>query len=217
MSKDTLSVNGCIFNPSMRTICSLLELNDIQFNCEDTNMFERDAAQESSQYQSMDQNPSLCENGQTILGDGPSLFKYLCLTQRKNKKGQMVHIDERFIPRQKANADRKKTIINLLEYNEHMVHINGAKITKLVIQKLLQKQGKGGSNAFDEMDLANEAMIFFDIILTNLESQIADENSINVSEGNAGKAFEEIKQLVAQGEIGNSPAPVTKQNFYINK
>ena len=35
----TLSITGCYFTPAMRTLCSLLELNEIAFEATDVDVF----------------------------------------------------------------------------------------------------------------------------------------------------------------------------------
>ena len=122
--------------PQMRTICAVLDLNDIKYSHEDVNIFEGDdhlSYDEPGYSPSGYQTPTLAENGQTIIGDSPTIYKYLCLTKRASKSGDDQQIDEIFYPRKKLNADRKKIIDKFLEYIECMVHRNSSRITKLVM------------------------------------------------------------------------------------
>ena len=79
----------------MRTICSLLDLNKIKYEKIDVNVFQQAPASADKLPKENDPgfnpsgytDPTLCENGQTIIADAPTLYKYLCLTSRKDESG----------------------------------------------------------------------------------------------------------------------------------
>ena len=119
--------------PQMRTLCAVLDLNDIKYTQLDINIFDgqvyldwNDPGFNPSGYQT----PTLAENGKTIIGDAPSIYKYICMTKRY---GQDKQIEENFYPRKKMNADRKKIIDRHLDYIENMVRRNSSRIVKLVM------------------------------------------------------------------------------------
>ena len=70
----------------MRTICTLLDLNEIDYTYEDINVFKSDEGSSITQGQagfnpSGYQVPTLADSGKTIIADGPTLYKYLCFTK----------------------------------------------------------------------------------------------------------------------------------------
>jgi hypothetical protein len=70
----------------MRTICSLLDLNEINFSYEDVNVFKNENGVKCSQSDpgfnpSGYSVPTLADNDKTIIADGPTLYKYLCYTK----------------------------------------------------------------------------------------------------------------------------------------
>ena len=74
-----------MFMPQMRTLCAVLDLNDIKYTHNDINIFDGDLYLDwgdpgfnPSGYQT----PTLAENGKTIIGDSPTIYKYVCLTKR---------------------------------------------------------------------------------------------------------------------------------------
>ena len=52
--------------------------------------------------------PTIIEGYQTIIGDGPTLYKYLC-------KGKTL--DEKFYPHKEMNMDRRQIIDKILEWS----------------------------------------------------------------------------------------------------
>lgn len=85
----------------MRTVCALLELNEIQYNCENIEIFSESGKKDYLGLNPADQMPTLIEGFQTILADPPHLYKYLCKTKE---------IDEKFYPHKDMNKDKKKMI-----------------------------------------------------------------------------------------------------------
>lgn len=93
---DVLKVYGCFFTPQMRTVCTLLEMNSIRFDSFDVNIFEESMqAIKSSKPKETRSDPSavpespvgfnqpvLYEGGRTIMGDAPTIYRYLCMTKR---------------------------------------------------------------------------------------------------------------------------------------
>ena len=126
-------VLGCFFTPQMRTVCSVLDLNEIQYEKTDINLFKN-----SKQNQNFEMGgysvPTITDGARTIIADGPTLYKYICLNKNLvNSAGQPVLIEENFYPRKKMNADKKRIIDNFLDYVELMVRRNSSRLTKLVI------------------------------------------------------------------------------------
>lgn len=121
------------------------------------------------------------ENKNTVFGDAPSLYRYLCLTKRPAYLGSVgsvkdQEIKDSFYPRAKMNADRKKVIDCFLEYIEMMVRRNSSRMTKLIIMKISNENIKGFQDDYEIYDtatntqqLSDERRIFFDVILSNLE------------------------------------------------
>lgn len=184
----------------MRTMCALLDLNDIKYTLNDVNIFEQaviaaKAATTNSQPgdpvgkikvpilkkdqgQKQQLQMKLVENGQTILGDAPSLYRYVCRTQRKDVEGVEKQIEENFYPLKKMNADKRALIDNYLDYVELMVRRNSSRITKLVIQNMMLKNPESmyDSEYLDDLevqrDIDDEKNVFFYLLLGNLERQI---------------------------------------------
>ena len=81
------------------------------------------------------------DGNKTIVGDGPSLYKYICLSNNlTNSDGQKGIINEQFYPKSKMNIHKKKIIDMYLDYIELMVRRNSSRLTKLIIQKALMLQ-----------------------------------------------------------------------------
>ena len=116
----------------MRTVCALLDLNDIKHEQKEYNIFENQSplSQKDQGFNPLGyQNPTLVHSNQTIIGDSSSIYKYLCLSQS-------ISVDENYYPRQRKNSERKKVIDNYMEYIESIFSKNSSKITKIVIQNL---------------------------------------------------------------------------------
>jgi glutathione S-transferase len=109
--------------------------------------------------------PTLIEGYQTILGDPPHLYKYICKT-----KG----VDEKFYPMKDMNRDKKKLIDQYLEYIQWMVKRNSDRLAKFKIEKiLLDKQIiEKEETTYSEAEEQKEREIFFTIIVPNLESHL---------------------------------------------
>lgn len=96
-----LKVFGNFFCPEMRTVCALLELNDIEFDLEEMDIFTQKGQAEYLGFNPSEQMPTLIEGMQTILADPPHIYKYICKTKS---------IDEKFYPTKDMNRDKKKII-----------------------------------------------------------------------------------------------------------
>jgi glutathione S-transferase len=99
--KPTTKVLGNFFCPEMRTVCALLELNDIQYAHENIEIFSESGRKDYLGLNPADMMPTIIEGYQTILADPPHLYKYLCKTKE---------IDEKFYPNKDMNKDKKKMI-----------------------------------------------------------------------------------------------------------
>ena len=70
--------------------------------------------------------PTIIEGLNTVLGDPPSLYRYICKTK---------NIDEKFYPTKDMNKDKRKLIDAFLEYVYWVVRRNGDRILKLKLQR----------------------------------------------------------------------------------
>jgi hypothetical protein len=131
--------------------------------------------------------PIISIGAKKIVGDGPSLYKFVCLAKNlQNTAGAAASIDDQFYPKSKMNVHKKKIIDMYLDYIELMVRRNSSRLTKLIIQKLLSVQMIKQHYTDDQIEDADEEMMhynkqeneaqiqdeietFFDIILGNLE------------------------------------------------
>lgn len=114
----------------MRTVCSILDLNDISHSQQDISIFEDQITLDEND-QGFNplgyQTPTLVHENQTVIGDAPTIYKFLCLSNIGDK------IEENFYPRKKMNSERKKIIDNYLEYIDSMITRNTSRLTKIVI------------------------------------------------------------------------------------
>jgi hypothetical protein len=104
----------------MRTVCALLDLNNIKHDQKEFNIFEDQAplSQKDPGFNPLGyQHPTLVHQNQTIIGDSSSIYKYLCLNQT-------ISVDENYYPRQRKNSERKKVIDNYMEYIESIFSKN---------------------------------------------------------------------------------------------
>ena len=223
----------------MRTICSLLDLNKIKYEKIDVNVFQQapDANLKLPEPNEPGFNPSgyndptLSENGETIIADAPTLYKYLCLTQRKDESGSTGSIDEQFYPRKPLNAIRKRSIDTFLDWIELTVRRNSSRVTKLIFQGLTQIATKGnGQQIDDDLDfgesgeglemIEEEKAMFFDVIIQNLEKQIstANKNPATPLAMYEGQPFSQIIESIKKDRQKNqqaAQAPSNVSNLYI--
>jgi len=78
----------------MRTVCALLDLNEVPYSCDTIDIFSEQGQKEYLGFNPSEQMPTIIEGYQTILGDPPHLYKYLCKTKA---------IDEKFYPNKDMN------------------------------------------------------------------------------------------------------------------
>ena len=119
-----------MFKPQMRAICAILDLSDVKYSQMEISIFDENEVVSESRpgFNPLGyETPTLVYGGQTIIGDSPTIFKYLCMSSFGQK------IDENFYPRKKVNSERKKVIDNFMEYIDSMVQRNTSRITKIVI------------------------------------------------------------------------------------
>ena len=102
-----LKVFGSFFYPEMRTVCALLDLNEIPYDCDTIDIFTREGRQEYTGFNPSNMMPTLIDGFSTVLGDPPHLYKYICKTKS---------VDEKFYPSKDMNRDKKKLIDQYLEY-----------------------------------------------------------------------------------------------------
>lgn len=161
----TLKVFGNYFVPEMRTVCSLLELNEINYNCETIDIFTKEGREEYQGFNPSQMMPTLIEGFQTILADPPHLYKYICRTKQ---------VDEKFYPTKDMNRDKRKLIDQYLEYIQWMVKRNTDRMTKLKIEKILLEKNliDREETSYTEAEEQKEKEIFFSIIVPNLEQHL---------------------------------------------
>ena len=162
----TLKVFGSFFAPEMRTVCALLDLNEIPYTCDTIDLFTRAGQLEYQGYNPGEQMPTIIEGMNTILADPPHLYKYLCLTK---------DVDEKFYPTKDMNRDKKKVVDSYLEYIQWMVKRNSNRILKLKLQRSLIEKGlvdKDELFDYSELEEQKEREIFFNIIIPNLETSL---------------------------------------------
>ncbi|CDW83806.1 glutathione s-transferase [Stylonychia lemnae] len=161
----TLKVFGNYFVPEMRTVCALLELNEIPYQCETINIFSKEGREEYQGFNPSQMMPTLIEGYQTILADPPHMYKYICKTK---------DVDEKFYPQKDMNRDKKKLVDQYLEYIQWMVKRNSDRLTKLKIESILLERGliEKEEVKFNDGEEAKEKDIFFNIIVPNLESHL---------------------------------------------
>ena len=117
----------------MRTICSVLDLNEIKYEKTDINVFKLGKKNQNFEYGGFS-IPTITDGARKIIADGPTLYKYICLKKNlKTNMGPTALIEENFYPRKKMNADKKRIIDNFLDYVELMVRRNTSRLTKLVV------------------------------------------------------------------------------------
>ena len=112
----------------MRTVCALLDLNDISYMCETYDIFTETGRKDYLGLNPAEQFPTIIEGYQTILADPPHLYKYLCKTKQ---------IDEKFYPHKDMNKDKKRMIDQILEWIQCMFKRNTNRLIKLKLEKIL--------------------------------------------------------------------------------
>lgn len=76
-----LRVFGNYFIPEMRTVCALLELNEVPFTPENLDIFSKSGRQDYLNLNPGDQYPTIIKGFQTIVGDPHTIYKYICRTE----------------------------------------------------------------------------------------------------------------------------------------
>ena len=109
--KQGLTIKGCLFIPQVRTILTLLDLNEIKYEFKDNNIFETG---EHTHFNAG--HAELNIDGKTILGDAPSLIRYIFLC--KNIGGEM---QDSLYPKKPSSAEKRRVIDSYLDYVEQMV------------------------------------------------------------------------------------------------
>ena len=156
-AKNNLSVSGCLFMPQMRTVCSLLDMNQVKYTCEDVNIFEND---DSLSALSTAGQPVLTRGKQVIMGDAPSLLRYICLSKDiKPFSGvdSLQPVKDHFYPM--TDPVQRQVIDSFLDYVEHMVHRTSSRLTKLVIQRLIFDE-RGQTENYQDMDNELEMSLY---------------------------------------------------------
>ena len=82
----------------------------------------------------------LVVDGKTILGDAPSLIRYIFLSKSINVQENQLY------PKKPSTAEKRRVIDSYLDYVEQMVQRTSSKITKLVFQRLLHLYQKSSGN-----------------------------------------------------------------------
>ena len=96
-----MKVFGNYFMPEMRTLCVLLDLNEIPYSTENIDIFNDAGRKDYFSLNPGEQIPTIIKGFQTIIADPPHLYKYICKTE---------NIDEKFYPTKELNKDKKKII-----------------------------------------------------------------------------------------------------------
>lgn len=158
----TTKVFGNFFAPEMRTVCALLDLNEIQYQSETIDIFTESGRKDYLGFNPSEQMPTIIEGFQTIVADPPHLYKYLCKTKP---------IDEKFYPTKDMHKDKKKMIDQILEWIQWMFKRNTNRLTKLKMEKLLIEKNivEITETSYDEEEEKKELEILFTICLPNLE------------------------------------------------
>mgnify|MGYP001002715271 CR=1 FL=1 len=96
--------------PQVRTILTLLDLNAIKYEFTENNIFETGEHNNFNAGQA-----ELVKDGKTILGDAPSIIRYIFLAKN------MGDVQESLYPRQPNSAEKRRIIDSYLDYIEQMV------------------------------------------------------------------------------------------------
>ena len=158
----SLKVIGNYFSPEMRTVCALLDLNQVSYTAEQVDIFSDSGRRDYAGLNPADQMPTIIDGLWTMLGDPPHLYKYLCKTKE---------IEEKFYPSKDMNKDKKKVIDQILEWIQTVFKRCSNRLTKLTLDKaLLHKQLlEPEHSSYSDHEEAKEKDILFDVILENIE------------------------------------------------
>ena len=77
--KQGIVLKGCLFVPQVRSILTLLDLNEVKYEFKENNIFESGESRHMNAG-----HAELVVNGKTILGDAPSLIRYIFLSKSIN-------------------------------------------------------------------------------------------------------------------------------------
>lgn len=80
-SEPSLKIFGSFFIPEMRTMCALLELNEITFQQDTIDILSKEGRAEYLGFNPSDMMPTIIEGYKTVVGDPPTLYKYICKTR----------------------------------------------------------------------------------------------------------------------------------------
>jgi glutathione S-transferase len=148
--------------PEMRTLCALLELNEIPYSTENIDIFTDVGKKDYFSLNPGEQIPTIIKGFQTVIADAPHLYKYICKTE---------NIDEKFYPTKEMNKDKKKIVDQILEMIQWNVRTNFNRLIKLKLQKILLDRrlvDVDPVKATSEFEFEHD--IFQSVILHNLET-----------------------------------------------
>ena len=91
----------------MRTVCALLDLNEVEYQTDTIDIFTKEGRKEYQSFNPSQMMPTLIDGFLTVLGDPPHIYKYIC---------KVKGVDEKFYPTKDMNRDKKKLIDQYLEY-----------------------------------------------------------------------------------------------------
>lgn len=156
---------------------AILELNEIPYQLapmEDMQLLNKEGNAKYLGFNPSGMTPTIIDGFYTIVGDPPTLYKYICKTKS---------VDEKFYPSSKESSsssqsemskEKKKLIDQYLEYIQWMIkrvtsRIFKLKIERVMLEKDLIEQDELKNNQIDE---EKERDIFFNIIVPNVEQQL---------------------------------------------
>lgn len=123
----------------MRAVEILLTLAGVKFEKVEVDVItpgEKDKLLVPSDLDSMKKTPQIQHGKMKVIGDCPSLLRYLCRASFTNTKGSMMEISNTTDYYPKQLADRLSIVDSFLDYTQFKVDRCCSRLTKVVLQLL---------------------------------------------------------------------------------
>ena len=134
-----MKIHGCSLTPQMRAIEILLTKSGVDFQKIEIDTLtsgEKDKLPVPSDLDAIKKTPQLEHGKMKVIGDCPSLMRYLCQTNLKNTRGGTIEISNTTDYYPKQLAQRLSIVDSFLDFTQYKVDRCCSRLTKVVLQIL---------------------------------------------------------------------------------
>ena len=178
----SLKIFGSFFLSEMRTMYAILELNEIPYSLapmDDMDVLTKEGNAKYLGFNPSGMTPTIIDGFYTIVGDPPTLYKYICKTKNVDDKFYPSGKDSSSSTLSEMSKEKKKLIDQYLEYIQWMIKRVTSRIFKMKIERVMLEKDLIDENELkgNEVFEQQERDIFFNIIVPNVEQQLENGKS----------------------------------------